>query len=90
MEEARSGFAVDGVFQMAYLPEGSYVIEAQALRRNIPEGDDAVQFLKSGGKLIPDPGTAAVAQLPISLTGDMSNLTITVPDAPVAQGSPTN
>ena len=90
MEEARGIFAVDGAFQIAYLPEGSYVFEAEILLRSIPEGDDTVQFLRSGEKLFPETGTAKVGRLPVSITGDLSGVILTVSDTPPARTPPTD
>lgn len=89
-EEARSIFARNGAFRVDYLPDGHYILTAEAGRLAIPDDDAAQRFLISGEKLFPGTTSGATAEMPLLVNGDLTDVTITIPDGSAIQGASSN
>jgi hypothetical protein len=89
-ELARSAVAPNGEFELNYIAEDNYVLAATAASQPIPtfevdddqnEGMGVVASGMSASFLIPRPDKLEnAAQVPLAVTGDVDNVTISVPD----------
>jgi hypothetical protein len=99
-EPARMILATDGEFAIAYVPEGNYVLRARGMKERLPTFEDeesgGVGYLfqpssfavgvsgKNGADDAPDAG----AEIPVAVAGDVTGLTISVPDPPGVKAGP--
>ena len=89
-EVARVALAPDGEFDLAYIPEGDYILVATAGTDPLPKmeisaGNDVetlpdLNAIAASGAAI----AAGGAEIPLSVTGDLAGVTIAVPDPPAA------
>jgi hypothetical protein len=97
-ERARVVVATDGEFALAYVPEGNYILQAAGSNERIPtfeddEGGTGFLFQPQHHSFIigtasgKDSGTTPdeTAEIPVAVSGDVSGLTISVPDPPVVK-----
>ncbi len=88
-ETARVGiFDNSGEFAIFYVPEDSYVLEAAASPEPLPDFSEedvggAWGFSAMGFRMDPDPKLpGGLVSVPLLVTGDVSGITISVPDPP--------
>ncbi len=89
-EEARSVFAPNGQFEFFYVPEDSFILRAAAGAQAAP---DFEQFNAGTGPrhivwTLPQAGEGS-PELPLQVTGNVENLSITVPDPDAKKKGPT-
>ncbi len=102
-EPARMAIAPDGEFEIHYVPEGSFILRANAMARPMPEmnvGSEAdedehdanVSFAASQDysfSVHPDGGkTEGSAEVPLLVSGDVDHVSIAVPDPPAKGKAP--
>jgi hypothetical protein len=94
-EVARVALAAGGDFAIGYVAEGSYVLRAMANSEPLPTvnmtADGDVDFAPGADlsfSSITAAGQEGAAELPIMVTGEMSGVTISVPDPPSAKPKP--
>ncbi len=72
-EPARAGIALDGQIELDYVPEGSFILRAAASALTL----ETARGKSEGGQMM-----GAFAEIPVLVTGNVSDLTITVPEPP--------
>lgn len=72
-ELARAGIALDGEIELDYVPEGSFILRAAASGLTL----ESARGKGEGEQMI-----GAFAEVPVLITGNVSDLTITVPEPP--------
>jgi hypothetical protein len=72
-ELARAGIALDGQIELDYVPEGSFILRAAASGLTL----ETARGKGEGEQMI-----GAFAEVPVLVTGNVSDLTITVPEPP--------
>jgi len=72
-ELARAGIALDGQIELDYVPEGSFILRAAA---------SALTLETARGKSEGEQMMGAFGEIPVLVTGNVSDLTITVPEPP--------
>jgi hypothetical protein len=98
-EQARAAVAPNGDFELHYVPEDSYVLQAEASSQPIPEfpsvddEDDNEGFHSFGGSYATSfafgmDKTDHAAETPLTVAGDIDNVTIAVPDPPKTPPQP--
>jgi hypothetical protein len=106
-ERARMALAPDGEFEMHYVPEDNYVLEATALSQPIPGfGSDGDEEDPNSADIVSEEMTATSeaavfrfslganggpdhsAQTLLTVSGDIDDVTIAVPDAPKSEPPP--
>ncbi len=70
-EPARAGIALDGQIELDYVPEGSFILRAAASALTL----ETARSKGEGEQMI-----GAFAEIPVLVTGNVSDLTITVPE----------
>lgn len=88
-EFARTAIAPNGEFELDYLPEGSYILQASASTDSIPASDqDNSELVITGGSFF-SPGDFdspssfkqdGAAEIPLDVHGELTGVTISVPD----------
>lgn len=94
-EIVRAAMAPDGAFEIYYVPEDKFILEATAIAEPPPKAlldDEYGAGAVSGGfffSMNPNPETSGeLAEIPVTVTGDVDHLVITVPDPPTRKRSP--
>ena len=98
-EPARTAIAPDGEFEMRWVPEGSFILRADASADPLPKfaiNDDENGFGKvvsSGFAFSMNPAANEVpggSEVSIAITGDVDHVSITVPDPPANRQGESN
>jgi hypothetical protein len=100
-EVARVAIATDGEFALAYVGEDSYILRAAGQNERMPTFEDMEDGDGEGGGVffqpatsvsLSIPGTDGISgkdfpgtEVPVAVSGDVSDITISVPDPPVAK-----
>jgi hypothetical protein len=93
-EPARMAIASHGEFELHYVPEGNFVLRAEASPQPLPEIHIGDEDDSGGDRWVPYAGVsnnfavsvnekaAGFAEMPLAVTGDVEHVTIAVPDPP--------
>ena len=90
-EVARVAMAVDGEFEIPYVAEDSYILQATASGEHLPaielDDDSADGFVAAGGsfELVQDVKTSGAGEIGVLVHGDVSGVIIATPDPPGKQ-----
>jgi hypothetical protein len=94
-EVARVALAAGGEFAIGYVAEGSYILRAAAnseplaaVNLNADGGVDIAPGADLSFSSITAAGQEGAAEMPIMVTGEVSGVTIAVPDPPAAKPEP--